>query len=162
MAPSPNGQEESVTFSRVALVDSISEQIYKGLTKPAALPPQLQCMQRPKISAREEADYTIRFAPSCFGTIVTEFHFSFRVNPPRERLKLKDGRLVVVKRGPKVQVLVYGPGKKAAATAARHAKMFSQLYKIEGARAKELAKNKPASSKNEPASSKNKPASSKK
>lgn len=150
-APSSNGKDGSATFSRVALVDSISEKVYKGLTKPAALPPRLQCMERPKISARDAADYTVRFVPSCFGSVVTEFHFSFRVDPPREELKLKDGRFVMVKRGPKVQVLVYGPAKKAAATAARHAKMFLQLYKTEGARAKLLPKvnnkNKSTSSK---------------
>lgn len=141
VASSARDAGEYVGFTRVALVDSIAEKVYKALTKPAVLPPQLQCMERPKMSAREEADYTVHLVPSCFGSVVREFSFSFRVNPPRQGFKLKDGGLVFVKHGPKVQVLVYGPAKKAVGVAATHAKMFLQLHKIEGARAKELAKD---------------------
>jgi hypothetical protein len=70
--------------------------------------------------------------------------FEFRVTPPHRRLKLDDGRLIVVERGPGVQVLVQRhpdkqwSAKKEKAKARADAKMFLKLGKIEKRRRKRV------------------------
>ena len=144
LAPSADGLQNDAIFSWVALSDSVSNKIYKGLTKPISLPEQFQCMDRIDMSTRNETDYTVRFDVSCLSRIAAQSSFEFRVTPPHRRLKLDDGRLIVVERGPRVQVLVQrhpdkpASAKKEKAKARADAKMFLKLGKIEKGRRKRV------------------------
>ena len=137
--PSSVGRTEPATFHQVALPDSISLKLYKGLTKPVSLPERAQCLERASVSTSREADYTIHFHAPCFGRLVEEFYFEFRVTPPHRGLKLDAGRFVVVERGPRIRVVVHSVEEEAAAAATKHAEMFLKLYKIERARFKALS-----------------------
>jgi len=144
LAPSADGERDDAIFSWVALSDSVSNKVYKGLTKPVSIPEQFQCIDRIDVSPRNEADYTVRFDVSCLSRIAAQSSFEFRVTPPHRRLKLDDGRLIVVERGPRVQVLVQrdpdkrGSAKKEEAKARADAKMFLKLGKIEKGRRKRV------------------------
>ena len=144
LAPSADGEQDDAIFSWVVLSDSVSNKVYKGLTKPVSLLEQFQCIDRVNVSLRNEADYTVRFDVSCLSRIPAQSSFEFRVTPPHRRLKLDDGRLIVVERGPRVQVLVQRhpdkrwSAKKEKAKARADAKMFLKLGKIEKRRRKRV------------------------
>lgn len=144
LAPLADDEQDDAIFSWVALSDSVSNKVYKGLTKPVSLLEQFQCIDRIDVSLRNEADYTVRFDVSCLSRIAAQSSFEFRVTPPHRRLKLDDGRLIVVERGPGVQVLVQRhpdkqwSAKKEKAKARADAKMFLKLGKIEKRRRKRV------------------------
>jgi hypothetical protein len=140
LAPPADVATVDAAYSWVALSGKMLKNVYRGLTKPVTLPEEFQCMDRIDVSRSEVADYVVHFDAMCLSRIATESFFEFRVTPPHRGLKLERGRLIVVERGPGVQVLVQrlpdeeASTDKAEAKAQAGAKTFLRLGEIENER----------------------------